>query len=323
MGRPGRVARAANCRPGRRPGAGGGDGPGVAAALGAEVAGFAGSVLATASRRTGAAATKALAGALSGVPHRLHRWGDAGPNPYAGFLAWADAVVVTGDSVSMLSEALATAVPVFIADPGGLGPRHLRLHGALIAAGQAKMLAAAPTPFDRPKLDEAARVAAEIRARGGLGVSDRGVTRSGGRDEMTGMMQAILRTAFPLPAGRARPFTGPGRTAPGGFPRCAPWSSPCSWRRPAWPARPRSACWGRSRGRRRCGRSASGPSGCSMNVGGDAGREAPGGAAHPGAAPAVRPREPRPTRCCVWCCYAGHENLACGRSPPRSSCGSI
>ena len=26
---------------------------------------------------------------------------------------------------------------------------------------------------------------------------------------MTGMMQAILRTAFPLPAGRARPFTWP------------------------------------------------------------------------------------------------------------------
>ncbi|MFZ4406217.1 MAG: mitochondrial fission ELM1 family protein [Paracraurococcus sp.] len=140
--------------------------PGRAAALAAEVAGFAGSVLATASRRTGAAATAALGEALSGVPHRLHRWGDVGPNPYAGFLAWADMVVVTGDSVSMLSEALATRGPVFIADPGGLGARHLRLHGALIAAGQARMLPAAPTPFDRPVLDEAARVAAEIRARG-------------------------------------------------------------------------------------------------------------------------------------------------------------
>ncbi|TDH63817.1 hypothetical protein E2C06_05695 [Dankookia rubra] len=142
--------------------------PTRAAAIGAEVAGFAGSVLATASRRTGGAATEALAASLAGVPHRLHRWGDAGPNPYAGFLAWADAVVVSGDSVSMLSEALATTVPVFIADPGGLGLRHLRLHGGLIAAGQAKMLAAAPTPFDRPRLDEAARVAAEIRTRGWL-----------------------------------------------------------------------------------------------------------------------------------------------------------
>jgi mitochondrial fission protein ELM1 len=140
--------------------------PATIAGITAEVAGFAGSILATASRRTGAPATAALAGALAGLPHRLHRWGDAGPNPYAGFLAWADIVVVTGDSVSMLSEALATTVPVFIADPGGLGPRHLRLHGALIAAGQARMLPAAPTPFDRPVLDEAARVAAEIRARG-------------------------------------------------------------------------------------------------------------------------------------------------------------
>ncbi|TCZ59810.1 mitochondrial fission ELM1 family protein [Roseicella aquatilis] len=140
--------------------------PAVAAALGRQVAGFAGSVLATASRRTGVAATEALAAVLSGLPHRLHRWGEAGPNPYAGFLAWADIVVVTGDSVSMLSEALATAAPVFIADPGGLGSRHLRLHGSLIAAGQARMLAAAPAPFDRMPLDEAGRVAEEIRRRG-------------------------------------------------------------------------------------------------------------------------------------------------------------
>lgn len=140
--------------------------PALAAGLGARVAGFAGSVLATASRRTGGAATEALAGALAAVPHRLHRWGEAAPNPYAGFLAWADTIVVTGDSVSMLSEALATAAPVFIADPGGLGPRHRRLGESLIAAGEARPLAAAPSPFARAPLDEAARVAAAIRARG-------------------------------------------------------------------------------------------------------------------------------------------------------------
>jgi hypothetical protein len=80
-------------------------------------------------------------------------------------LAWADAVVVTGDSVSMLSEALATAAPVFIADPGGLGPRHRRLHESLLAAGQARMLGDAPTPFARDALDETGRVAAAIVAR--------------------------------------------------------------------------------------------------------------------------------------------------------------
>jgi mitochondrial fission protein ELM1 len=143
--------------------------PNVAGAITTKVAGFAGSVLATASRRTGSPAEEAMAAALAGHPHLLFRWGDAPPNPYAGFLAWADQVVVTGDSVSMLSEALATAGPVFIADPGGLGPRHKRLAESLIAAGQARDLAAAPAPFARAPLDESGRIAAEIRRRGLLG----------------------------------------------------------------------------------------------------------------------------------------------------------
>lgn len=140
--------------------------PEAAAALGARVAGFAGSVLATASRRTGTAATEAMAGALGRVPHRLHRWGGPGPNPLLGFMAWADALVVTGDSVSMLSEALVTAAPIFIAPTGDEGARHLALHESLYAAGQARPLAAAPAPFARAPLDETARIAAEIRARG-------------------------------------------------------------------------------------------------------------------------------------------------------------
>lgn len=140
--------------------------PATASAIAAAVAGFAGSVLATGSRRSGRAAEDAVVAAIAPVPHRMHRWGDAGPNPYAGMLAWADAVVVTGDSVSMLSESLATAVPVFIADPGGLGPRHRRLHDSLLAAGQARLLADAPAPFARDALDETGRVAAEIARRG-------------------------------------------------------------------------------------------------------------------------------------------------------------
>jgi len=143
--------------------------PGIAGAIAAQVAGFAGSVMATASRRTGRAAEDAMAAALAGVPHRLFRWGDAGPNPYAGFLAWADALVVTGDSVSMLSEALATTGPVFIADPGGLGPRHRRLAESLVAAGQARMLAEAPAPLARAPLDESGRVAAAIVGQGWIG----------------------------------------------------------------------------------------------------------------------------------------------------------
>lgn len=143
--------------------------PAAAASLGARVAGFAGSVLATASRRTGAAATEALAASLAAVPHRLHRWGGEGANPLLGFMAWADALVVTGDSVSMLSEALVTAAPIFVAPMGDEGRRHIALHRSLYLAGQARPLAEAPAPFARTPLDETARIAAEIRARGLLG----------------------------------------------------------------------------------------------------------------------------------------------------------
>jgi hypothetical protein len=137
-----------------------------AARLGARVAGFAGSVLATTSRRTGAPATEALAATLAGIPHRLYRWGDDGPNPLLGFLAWAETVVVTGDSVSMISESLMTAAPILIAAAGDEGRRHRALHESLYAAGQARPLDDAFMPFERAPLDETGRVAAEIMARG-------------------------------------------------------------------------------------------------------------------------------------------------------------
>ena len=143
--------------------------PALAAGIASRVAGFAGSVMATASRRTGREATDALAAALRPVPHRLHRWGGQGPNPLLGFMAWADALVVTGDSVSMLSEALITAAPIFIAPTGGEGRRHLALHESLYAAGQARPLATAPERFARSPLDAPGRIAAEIRTRGLLG----------------------------------------------------------------------------------------------------------------------------------------------------------
>ena len=143
--------------------------PALAAGLGARVAGFAGSVMATTSRRTGEAAADALAASLAPVPHRLHRWGRGGANPLLAFMAWADALVVTGDSISMLSESLVTAAPIFIAPLGGEGPRHLAMHESLYAAGHARPISAAPAPFPRRPLDETGRVAAEIRARGWLG----------------------------------------------------------------------------------------------------------------------------------------------------------
>lgn len=121
----------------------------------------------TTSRRTGEAATDAVAAALAATPHRLHRFGGDGPNPYLSLLAQAKRIVVTADSVSMLSEALMAPAPLFIAIPDGLPPRHAALVRSLLDRRLAARLGeAAPPP--RAPLDETGRVAAAIRARGWL-----------------------------------------------------------------------------------------------------------------------------------------------------------
>jgi mitochondrial fission protein ELM1 len=74
-----------------------------------------GSVMATTSRRLGAAATRALCEALVGAD-LVHEWRpDDASNPYLGMLAWADAFVITGDSESMLAEASSLGRPIYVA----------------------------------------------------------------------------------------------------------------------------------------------------------------------------------------------------------------
>jgi hypothetical protein len=139
--------------------------------LGARVAALArtmkGAVLLTTSRRTGPEAEAALLAALAGVPHHAYPWaraqgGDA-PNPYAGYLALADAVVVTGDSTSMCSEACANPNAVYIYAPAGLvAPKHARLHAELYALGAAWPFTGVHEPFSHPPLNSADAIAARI-----------------------------------------------------------------------------------------------------------------------------------------------------------------
>ena len=124
-----------------------------------------GSVLATTSRRTGAEATEALAAGLGGCMHLLYRWGEPGENPYHAFLASADAIVVTADSVAMISEACATEAGVYVALPELANARQRRLLRTLFESGQARPLREGMASWPRPKLDEAGRVAAEILSR--------------------------------------------------------------------------------------------------------------------------------------------------------------
>ncbi|CAA7611474.1 putative nucleoside-diphosphate-sugar epimerase [Magnetospirillum sp. LM-5] len=143
--------------------------PAMAAELGRRAGDLAGggSLLVTTSRRTGAESEQALLAAIP-QPSFIHRWGAAGDNPYFGFLALADALVVTGDSVSMACEACASPAPVYLFAPDGwVVAKHARLHAQLYALGLARPLNAG-TRLERwshPPLNAAADIAAAIRAR--------------------------------------------------------------------------------------------------------------------------------------------------------------
>ncbi len=125
-----------------------------------------GSLLITTSRRTGEAEGPLFEEIT--VPHFAFRWGDAGDNPYFGFLALADAVVVTGDSASMASEACATPGPVYVYAPKALTPLKLaKLHAELFAGGFARPLADSLEAWTHPPLNTATDIAQEIRRRFG------------------------------------------------------------------------------------------------------------------------------------------------------------
>jgi mitochondrial fission protein ELM1 len=125
-----------------------------------------GSVLLSTSRRTGAEAEIALLAALD-TPRHAYLWGqernNTAPNPYGGYLALADMIVVTGDSVSMCSEACAGSSAAYIYAPQGMvAPKHARLHDELYRLGLAKPFTGVYEPFAHPPLNAAEAVAARI-----------------------------------------------------------------------------------------------------------------------------------------------------------------
>ncbi len=95
------------------------------------------------------------------------RWFDAsdGPNPYAGALACADRIVVSPDSVNMVSEACATRVPVYVAEPGRATGRVALFLDELLRRGRIQAQGKLPRDGEVQPLRETARVAAEVRDR--------------------------------------------------------------------------------------------------------------------------------------------------------------
>ena len=117
-------------------------------------------VMVTPSRRTPDSLTKALAQALEGKPAFV--WDGTGANPYAAIIALADSIVVTGDSVNMVGEALVAGVPVQVYEPSGGHPKIAGFIEKLVQAGHVRRWAGALERWDNPPLDATSVIAGEI-----------------------------------------------------------------------------------------------------------------------------------------------------------------
>lgn len=124
------------------------------------------SFLVTASRRTPPALLAAVMQAVSGRPSIV--WDGTGPNPYPDFLAHADVLIVTADSVNMTGEACATGRPVYVFEPGRGSAKFARFHAALRRHGATRALPETLSRIEHwtyPPLDSAYDIAAEIERR--------------------------------------------------------------------------------------------------------------------------------------------------------------
>lgn len=100
-----------------------------------------GSLLVTTSARTSPAAAQALSDTLD-IPHRFYRWqADDPANPYFAWLGLADQIVVTSDSIAMLSEACATGKPVYLfrPNPDSIPSLRARLYELLMRYGPQRL----------------------------------------------------------------------------------------------------------------------------------------------------------------------------------------
>jgi mitochondrial fission protein ELM1 len=121
-----------------------------------------GSVLVTPSRRTAAAGLGLLRNRLEGLSTAI--WDGSGENPYYAYLAFADALLVTADSVSMISEAAATGKPVHILGLDGGNTKFDRFHEAMRAAGITRPFSGRIESWSYPIPDDTARAGAALRA---------------------------------------------------------------------------------------------------------------------------------------------------------------
>lgn len=137
----------------------------------ARIAAQGATLMVTSSRRTPpelAKPVQALVEAQGGFFWDSHSTGE---NPYPAVLTLAQHIIVTADSINMVSEALAAGVPVTLWAPATLARKHSRFMHALHARGwvepmaQADSLNAYPAPTPRDDTDTVASALARAYLR--------------------------------------------------------------------------------------------------------------------------------------------------------------
>ena len=118
-------------------------------------------LMVTPSRRTGEANLAILAEALKGCPAYI--WDGKGDNPYYGMLGLADFIVVTCDSVNMVSEACTTGKPAYVIDLPGGSDKFRRFHQSMRDDGLARAFEGKLEAYAYPPLNDVQLVADRIR----------------------------------------------------------------------------------------------------------------------------------------------------------------
>lgn len=127
--------------------------------------GTVGGLMITTSRRTPKSIPRFIRNRLA-CPFDLYVAGSDEPNPLHGMLGLADAVIVTGDSISMVTEACYTGKPVFIYSPStGLRTKHRYFCQSLIDEGYATALTSESSLDWQPmkRLDERTKIVNQVK----------------------------------------------------------------------------------------------------------------------------------------------------------------
>ena len=114
----------------------------------------------TPSRRTGPENIKTLRAALADLPAVVWNFEDA--NPYFGYLGLTDSIIVTCDSVNMVTEACATGKPVHVVHLKGGNRKFNEFHASMRDAGYTRPFLGKLEDWRYQPADDVAKIANKI-----------------------------------------------------------------------------------------------------------------------------------------------------------------